>query len=66
MRRIELTTETQKTESISFETHPDRYKHWRLSMDGPVARLVMDVQEHEGAFQRTEEARTHSKSFYSG
>ena len=32
----------------SFETHPDRYKHWKLSFDGDVARLVMDVQEDGG------------------
>jgi benzoyl-CoA-dihydrodiol lyase len=32
-------------EPIRFETHPDRYQHWKLSIDGPVARLVMDVQE---------------------
>ncbi len=32
----------------SFETHPDRYTHWKLSIDGPVARLVMDVQEDDG------------------
>src|SRR3984885_3885480 len=30
---------------IRFETHPSRYKHWKLSFDGPVARLVMDVVE---------------------
>jgi benzoyl-CoA-dihydrodiol lyase len=30
---------------IRFESHPSRYKHWRLSCDGPVARLVMDVVE---------------------
>jgi benzoyl-CoA-dihydrodiol lyase len=30
---------------IRFETHPSRYKHWKLSCDGPVARLVMDVVE---------------------
>jgi benzoyl-CoA-dihydrodiol lyase len=30
---------------IRFETHPDSYLHWRLAIDGPVARLVMDVQE---------------------
>jgi len=30
---------------IRFETHPDRYAHWKLSCDGAVARLVMDVQE---------------------
>ncbi|MCB9563032.1 MAG: benzoyl-CoA-dihydrodiol lyase [Kofleriaceae bacterium] len=28
---------------ISFETHPDRYRHWRLSTDGDVATLVMNV-----------------------
>ena len=28
-----------------FETHPDRYVHWKLTVDGPVARLNMDVQE---------------------
>ena len=33
---------------IRFETHPDAYRHWRLSFDGPVARLGMDVQEDEG------------------
>ncbi len=29
----------------SFETHPTRYKHWKVSYDGPVARLSMAVQE---------------------
>lgn len=29
----------------SFETHPDRYVHWKVQYDGPVARLAMDVQE---------------------
>jgi benzoyl-CoA-dihydrodiol lyase len=32
----------------SFQTSPDRYRHWRLQIDGPVARLSMDVQEEEG------------------
>ena len=26
-----------------FETHPDRYVHWKLSVDGAQARLVLDV-----------------------
>ena len=30
---------------IRFETHPDRYVHWQLQVDGAVARLVLDVQE---------------------
>jgi benzoyl-CoA-dihydrodiol lyase len=30
---------------INFQTSPDQYKHWKLSVDGAVARLTMDVQE---------------------
>src|SRR5262245_3209486 len=30
---------------VRFETHPDRYVHWRLEIEPPLARLVMDVQE---------------------
>jgi benzoyl-CoA-dihydrodiol lyase len=30
---------------INFETSPERYKHWKLSLDGAVATLSMDVQE---------------------
>jgi benzoyl-CoA-dihydrodiol lyase len=37
---------------VRFETHPDRYRHWRLELPaeygGAVARLVMDVRENEG------------------
>jgi len=33
---------------ISFETSPDRYRHWKLDFDGPVATLSMDVQEDGG------------------
>jgi benzoyl-CoA-dihydrodiol lyase len=33
---------------ITFETHPSRYNHWRLSFDGPVATLSMDVREDAG------------------
>ena len=27
----------------SFETHPSRYKHWRLTVTGDLATLVMAV-----------------------
>src|SRR5215831_14449861 len=30
---------------ISFETHPKQYRHWRLSIEGDQARLVLAVQE---------------------
>ena len=32
---------------INFETSPDRYRHWKLTLDGPVATLSMDVQEDQ-------------------
>ncbi|MCA9546282.1 MAG: benzoyl-CoA-dihydrodiol lyase, partial [Myxococcales bacterium] len=32
----------------SFESHPDRYQHWKLTVDGDIATLVMDVQEGDG------------------
>jgi benzoyl-CoA-dihydrodiol lyase len=33
---------------ISFETHPTRYRHWKLHIDGAVATVSMDVQEDAG------------------
>ncbi|MGH3171770.1 MAG: 2,3-epoxybenzoyl-CoA dihydrolase, partial [Trebonia sp.] len=33
---------------VEFQTDPERYKHWRLSTDGPVATLTMDVSEQDG------------------
>lgn len=30
---------------INFQTSPEKYEHWKLSVDGPVANLTMDVQE---------------------
>jgi benzoyl-CoA-dihydrodiol lyase len=33
---------------LTFDTAPDRYKHWQLSFDGPIATLAMDVREDAG------------------
>ena len=33
---------------VTYDTNPDRYLHWRLSFDGPVATLAMDVNEDKG------------------
>jgi benzoyl-CoA-dihydrodiol lyase len=30
---------------IDFQTAPEHYRHWKLTIDGAVATLVMDVQE---------------------
>ena len=35
-------------ERVEFRVSPDRYRHWRVSYDGPVATLVMDVDEQGG------------------
>ncbi len=40
-----------KVEKIeSFERHPKSYKHWNLSVDGPIASLELDVAEDGGIF----------------
>src|SRR5205085_7147348 len=33
---------------VEFQVHPSRYRHWRLKVDGPVATVVMDVDEQGG------------------
>jgi benzoyl-CoA-dihydrodiol lyase len=33
---------------VSFDTSPDRYRHWKLTFEGAVATLSMDVQEDAG------------------
>ena len=33
---------------IDFRTEPARYRHWSISLDGPVATLAMDVDEGAG------------------
>src|SRR4051794_15967550 len=33
---------------VSYETHPDRYRHWRVTFDGPIATLAVSVDEHGG------------------
>lgn len=36
---------------IDFQTDPSRYRHWRIETDGPVANLIMDVDEKGGLFE---------------
>jgi benzoyl-CoA-dihydrodiol lyase len=33
---------------ITYDTDPSRYAHWRLQFDGPIATLVLDIQEDRG------------------
>src|SRR3990170_1587094 len=41
-------TDRSKAPLISFDTHPDRYSHWKLAVDGAVATLSMNVNEDKG------------------
>ena len=38
------------TKLIDFRTNPSNYRHWRVDYNGPVASLVMDVDENAGLF----------------
>ena len=33
---------------VTFDTHPERYKHWSLEVDGAVARLTLSVDLNGG------------------
>jgi benzoyl-CoA-dihydrodiol lyase len=36
---------------VEFETDPSRYRHWKLTVDGDVATLLMDVDEKGSLFE---------------
>src|SRR6195256_3981668 len=36
---------------IDFQTHPSRFRHWKLNVAGDVATLTMDVDENGGLFE---------------
>jgi len=38
------------TNRLDFETHPDRYRHWRLQVGAETAQLLLDVDEGGGWF----------------
>lgn len=39
---------TDNTARVDYQTDPSRYKHWKLSFDGAIATLAMDVDEDGG------------------
>jgi benzoyl-CoA-dihydrodiol lyase len=48
---VDAPVETQTSQNnplVDYQTHPDRYRHWHLSFDGPIATLRMDVDEDAG------------------
>src|SRR5262252_5273 len=43
-----------RAQLVDFRVEPASYRHWRLNVDGPVATLCMDVDEHGGLSDRYE------------
>jgi benzoyl-CoA-dihydrodiol lyase len=43
-----VTIEPPATTPVTFDTAPERYRHWKLSVDGRVATLALDVDEDAG------------------
>jgi benzoyl-CoA-dihydrodiol lyase len=44
-------TERAMMARIDFQTAPSRYRHWKLTFDGEVAGLWMDVDENAALFE---------------
>jgi benzoyl-CoA-dihydrodiol lyase len=38
----------EERELVSFATHPAKYRHWKLAVEGDVARLTLDIDEDGG------------------
>ncbi|MFZ0178705.1 MAG: 2,3-epoxybenzoyl-CoA dihydrolase [Candidatus Dormiibacterota bacterium] len=43
-----VATTDDRVPAVSFATDPEDYVHWRLSIEGAVATLAMDVDEERG------------------
>jgi benzoyl-CoA-dihydrodiol lyase len=43
-----MTSQAADKGLVSFETSPGQYRHWRVSVEGPVATLTMDVDPGGG------------------
>jgi benzoyl-CoA-dihydrodiol lyase len=43
-----MNTEAATETRVEFRVSPDQYRHWKLSAEGQVATLTMDVDEHGG------------------
>jgi benzoyl-CoA-dihydrodiol lyase len=39
---------TDEARYVTYDTHPDRYSHWKLAIEGPVATLALGIDEDRG------------------
>ncbi|HEY2257636.1 MAG TPA: 2,3-epoxybenzoyl-CoA dihydrolase [Variovorax sp.] len=40
--------DSSSTPRVDYRTDPTQYRHWKLSVEGPVARLTLDIAEDGG------------------
>jgi benzoyl-CoA-dihydrodiol lyase len=45
---VDVAATQANVDLVNYQTDPSRYRHWRLSFDGPVATLTMDIAEDGG------------------
>ncbi len=43
-------TRTTDNTKLDFRTNPSQYRHWSVNYSGPIAELIMDVNENQTAF----------------
>ena len=43
-----IATPSTNSEFVDFQTDPSRYRHWKLSIEGRIATLELDVREDGG------------------
>jgi benzoyl-CoA-dihydrodiol lyase len=43
-----MSFEQATTDFVDFQSTPSRYRHWKLSIEGRIATLTMDIQEDGG------------------
>jgi benzoyl-CoA-dihydrodiol lyase len=48
MAQAAVSVPAQGRQRVTFDVRPDSYRHWKLSFDGPMATLAMDVDENAG------------------
>jgi len=46
--KLQTVEQTAALPSVNFEIDPTQYKHWKLTIDGHLATLAMDVREDAG------------------
>src|SRR5881394_435206 len=44
----DATTERDTMPDVTYDAHPDTYRHWKLGFDGPIATLALGTDENGG------------------